>query len=716
MCDGNQIIIHVVRTKDEFLREIRKPPQSGRMPLLLSDHEISSSYLRYEWIDRSQISIELGSNSLKTTGCVVGDCNDSTGNIAEHYAALLVRPFLSLSGIDALTENARNNFCGNEVTSFTIFIPSVINDGFSWKKETERKLLNETHGPLFIGYILFMEEEAICKYLFKIILNLVNNGQRDGIDASPKIISSRTFQSISAESIKNLTKSGNPIFILSHSRPTCNRLRFPDKSLSICAAHNKGEDGKCFSGVSCNLMQNDKVSISEIGAQFMFFNGCSTAQIANSGYGIPSKATLAYSAISGKIVNYIGNSHLTRCDDEDIDWMCAFLYLKIKPSNAVKLINELRISEDRQKENTCILLGDAESDSGGIDFPITIVRREYSKKIYFEWNDKNKLLCLITNGDTLCRMSENDLLSIVYTRSNRHILYGNVLFDEMNDRSLLLLKKDEGIENETPIIFHISTKRSPANRDVGLRLEFFIKQARIYSESSPYSDLKMEMNLAEVQNKLVNYRRTSKNLSNRAFLYIGLERRRFEEQRTLKEINQMLISKSLSLGSERVWSWGEQYIANFYFDQTDGYNSEKRCPLCRGIVETQALTSYLDKEIKRITSICTYCSTSKDLPMCGFECDFVSPEPQCKGKTLSDMIYLSNESNHDISISFSLAIANPIVQFESDQVSMTLIKHRPTLTSSSLSFQVKPAGVYEIRLYVAVNGIFGYISRYFIFK
>ena len=704
--------IYLSRSKKEFFDHLFDPPQRGRLGLLLTKEVNVSDIPNASIISKRVIKIQADRGQLSfPESCIIADTGTKTGLLARHYAAFLGRPFLNYS--DIITDGFKPGF-SNKIASLTVFTPDSTQPTALWKNKFEHFFQSSISYKISFGYILPLELEEICQYFIRIIAHFLKTEDSEE-STQQNLINDRLAKAKNGEEIiKSLRESRDTIFVDCHSKPSCAALTSQGGAMAICGSPTKGENGKCFSDINCTYAKSPRMPLSELAAEMLFLNGCNTVSINRKTLNVPRNYTLGYSAMAGSLLGYIGNNLATRAYQSDVDWMQAFLQMKMKPAKAVRLINDLRKIENREHANTCMFVGDAEYLVYNTNYPVTYCYTQYSKEISLEWNDNNMFLCLIVRGDRLSTLSSSGLINMEISKQGNptHLLYGNVLYNYFSGYSTVLFKKKLTKLVAEQISIKIVTLNRLKDNIPCRHLEFLYNELTIYQNMPPYQGLSSFISLWEVKEKIIEFNSQENDRINRLWKD-KIDSIYSYKASLIQQVNTFLIKEAQRKAKEG-WAWDKEYIRSFYLQKENGFR-ESTCRICGNTSFIQILSADANSAIKRESEMCPNCGEVRDMPIIDLACGFYGRRYICGELSYQDWVYFKNNTKEDITVTYGLAILNQDTPPE-EPITRVIKSGQELKDKCTFSYKKKPSGVYKPKLYLAFNGAFGFISRSALFK
>jgi hypothetical protein len=510
-----------------------------------------------------------------------------------------------------------------------------------------------------------------------------------------------------------MQESYGQILVLAHSKSNCAVLPCKEQTVALCGSPTKGENGKCFANTNCSYKDKPKVTIADLNTELLFLNGCTSASVSPSTNGIPYNYTLAYAALSGSVLGYIGNTLVTRAYESDLDWMRTFLQMKMKPARIVKLIDQLRKIENREHENVSMFIGDAEYTASDTNHSITFLHEPYTEEMNLEWNDTNQFLCVMVQGKTLAHLFEKGFISIAVptTQSNMPILYGNILYNHFSQYSTILFKKAGTKFGSEKVTIRIATAKSQGATITCRQLEFLYHELSAYQTVQPYKRIFEILSLKEIHQQIIKFNRIEHNTVNKPWQNVWDSMRDYSEN-LFKKVNGFLIKEALRNASQG-WKFDHEYGALFY---TPRYNGQYRstCKICGSPSYVFIHRALANSFVERESEVCSICGVVRDMPSMNLECTFYQHRPRCNETSYQDWVYFKNNSDEDMLITYSLSIIFRDVPLE--EPITRLLKRKSSLREKcTFPYDSKPSGLFYPKLYVACNGGFGFISRTVLF-
>jgi hypothetical protein len=713
MKEEDKFIIYPATSTEELMYLLERRPKKYSMPLLVdSTSEAMIIDAGFKKIDGDFFQLDCKRQLLFSNNFIYSDKENSCSRIAEHYASFFNRTFINSFSFRNGFKLAYHHLKSSSLSSCTVFVPMDIMDTYRWKRAIETSVENFIKVKISFGYIMNMPIEKLCFFLLKNIIGIVakNNRQKEEMD---KIFVATEPELKREGIIEELNYHKNNLYILAHSNPHCGVLNFPDESIALCASPSKGEGGKCFSNFDCIHKNNKKVYLENLQADFIFLNGCSTGRINSTVDGIPLSALTSYASTLNNTRCFIGNHNIGRYSEADIDWMRALLFLKIKPSIITYLINVLRKVEGRQNEESCIFFGDAESRVEADNSQITVLFLNFSEEMVLEWNDNRPLLCVVVKGKYLSQLASSDQIRI---DSDVNLLYGTVLYNDFDDNSIILFKKDGSVENQSFKIF-IRTLKEPVDKSIGDGLEKLVWVFRSFSSIKPYNQLEKMEDLGNLERAVINMRNLANCYDRKVNQVARIEEYRKWEYGFIAGVNEKLIKAAQNTSQGGYWKiedeYAQFYILNFKKEKVEELN----CLLCGGATFKYTSSLSMNSFIKIESSICSSCNTFVDIPSVNLLCSLIGNPPEVTDEAYTDYAYFANNSEEDMVITYGLGIRDLVSEKAILQCpeSIILPKKKSTKVKCSFLLDKRPSRFGSIRLYVAVNGMVGSVTRSYIF-
>lgn len=704
--------LFLARSYTDFSEQLLQPVQSGKMPILFNEFaKLKDKIPHYKQLSEDLIEISVLQEQLTMPrACIIGDTHSKAGILARHYAGFLHRPFIEYS----LVATGKVNFAAvKHITSATVFVPRLIKNTTLWKNTFENAVERQLKRKLSFGYIPPMPIEAICNYLIKIIAHFINAAEQKRITDFRVAVDHVTVLRQSENLVSSLQESYGQILVLAHSKSNCAVLPCKEQTVALCGSLTKGENGKCFANTNCSYKDKPKVTIADLNTELLFLNGCTSASISPSNNGIPYNYTLAYAALSGTVLGYIGNTLVTRAYESDLDWMRVFLQMKVKPARVVKLIDQLRKIENREYENVSMFIGDAEYTAPDTNHSITFMQVAYVEEINLEWNDNNLFLCVMVKGKKLANLFAKGLLCIAMpqTQTNMQILYGNVLYNHFSQYSTLLFKKAGTKFGSEKVTLCITTVKSRSATITCKQLEFLYRELSAYQTVQPYKRITEIINLKDIHQQIIKFNRIEHNTVNKPWQNAWDSMHNYSEN-LFKKVNRFLIKEALRNASQG-WKFDHEYGALFYTPRDKGqYHST--CMICGNPSYVFVHRALANSFVERESEVCSVCGVIRDMPAMNLRCSFYQHRPLYTGSSYQDWVYFKNNSDEDMLITYSLSIIFRDVPPE-EPITRLLKRKTSFREKCTFSYDAKPSGVFYPKLYVACNGGFGFISRTVLF-
>ncbi|MVT07748.1 hypothetical protein [Chitinophaga tropicalis] len=696
----------------DFTAQLLQPVQVRRMPCLNSEFaKLKDKLTCYNQLSEKLIEIfDINEQLAMPQACIIADTHSKAGMLARHYAAFLGRPFIDYS----LVTTGRVDFTMvKNVRSATVFVPRLIKNTTLWKNAFENAVERQLRRKLSFGYIPPMPIEAVCNYLIKIIVHFITATEEGKITDFSMAVDHLTPLRQSGNLIASLKESYGQILVLAHSKSNCAVLQCKEQTVALCGSPTKGENGKCFAGTNCSYKDKPKVTIADLNTELLFLNGCTSASVSPSTNGIPYNYTLAYAALSGTVLGYIGNTLVTRAYESDLDWMRTFLQMKMKPARIVKLIDQLRKIENREHENVSMFIGDAEYTASDTNHSITFMHEPYAEVMNLEWNDTNQFLCVMVQGKTLAHLFAKGFISITVppTPTNMPILYGNILYNHFSQYSTILFKKAGTKFLSEKVTMRIATEKSQGASITCRQLEFLYHELSAYQTVQPYRRIFEILNLKEIQQQIIKFNRIEHNTVNKPWQNVWKSMRDYNEN-LFKKVNGFLIKEALRNASQG-WKFDHEYGALFYTPRHNGqYHSS--CKICGSPSSVFIHRALANSFVERESEVCSVCGVIRDMPSMKLECSFYRHRPLCNETSYQDWVYFKNNSDEDMLITYSLSIIFRDVPPQ--EPTTRLLKRQSSLKEKcTFPYDTKPSGLFYPKLYVACNGGFGFISRTVLF-
>lgn len=708
------IMLQLIEGHEEFVDKLKQPTKEKCIPLLKTNKVTSllEHYFNYKNDSLLEVSLTSELDDVKK-GHILADTTTLNGIFAKHYAVLFGRPFTHIPSVPIFDSTECQIQSKGYATSYTIFLPPDIQHAGYWKTSIEKVLKCKNSTPTSFGYIHYMPLDELCIYLTRCIARLTNFEKADSIFDLTVITSDQPLKD-SSDKVMSYLESNIPYTVLHHSRPHCSRIKCSDENVILCGSPTKGRQGKCFNGYECSWKNSKKVFMGELKTSLLFLNGCSTGRFGQTSYGIPTNSMLSYTCTTGNVVNYIGNSHVGRYYESDSDWLEILLTLKMKPSRAVTLVNELRRIENRQLEETCTFFGDAEMLISNINSSTTFIYVQYNNETTIQWEDNNLFLCVMAYGDTLANLCKNDLLEITIPEAKGvfNILYGNFIYNPFANYSLGLFKKKGKGKSCNSFTIIIKTLESIKTFQLGARMLELIANLNAYKSSDLYKKVLQLVDLRELEDRQILFQKHLNSKINIVNKYWVLDNLVDAENELIQKVNEQIVREALDLGRNGLWFWDEKYLDSFLVDLGKEDVPQLKCKTCGDASYVETLISYLNANIRRESEICSSCGTVRDLPVSECECAFASNESECNEKSFSDSFYLKNTSGSELQITYALAIIGfRPTNFKSMPMSTVIEAGETKTIDSYITYEEKPSGLYWIRLYLSYNGSFGFISK-----
>jgi hypothetical protein len=446
----------------------------------------------------------------------------------------------------------------------------------------------------------------------------------------------------------------------------------------------------------------------------LFYNGCSTAKLDGTTFGVPRSANLAFSALRGYATEYIGNQRFGICSFVDFFRFIALSSLGYPPACAVEVMQRLRCRNLSYHDHSIVYIGDAANVAWPVGFALPFAEVTVGEdEVRVAWRDfESGILAARIPSGSWGELAIQDLLDIMTTGFNGGAaVAGDVVADPWSDATLILLRVQEA-----PAALSVSLRRrtGPLDRRVGALLQQALDEIDFLCRVGTFGELATEAN-TEFSNALISFRRIARqdeDLINVAARISWIEN---SEAQLVHLIDERLVAEACRRTSSREnWYWVDAYaecVSTAAIDVPPG-----ECPLCAEPTFQYARIDLLRDTLRRVQTICAECGLIADLPLWDTDAHFVRGAAQWDGVTYQDQLLLRNRGGR--ARRYTAEITMDDYNVEEAGCPTLYIVDLAAGKEIVLDYSMRPgspSAFQWIRAFLASEAAFGFVARPFIF-